>query len=159
MNTPQLEGISVLVDGGCRNNNKPVNERKMYGSFTVFHNGKRMESEYQDIKLITHHIEFPHDEGDHASNQLAELYALGEALGYVSALQLRMQKKERKLDIVTVMSDSEFALGLASKAMKLNIKSHPDMVDAVQGVQDLAAITNVIFQHVDNLWVKSVLGH
>ena len=35
MNTPNLTGICVLVDGGCYNNNRPVSERKMYGSMTV----------------------------------------------------------------------------------------------------------------------------
>lgn len=162
MNKPNLDGICVLVDGGCLNNNhKDAAERQMYGSMTVFHNGKQVQStHWQGGVGVTHSFQFNgQSKSENRSNNQAELETLIEGLLYIDDLRKRVEQQGRKLDTITVLCDSEFAVGLASGAMKLNKKSHKDLHTAVALIQSAKANVNVIFQHVDNMWVKSVLGH
>jgi ribonuclease HI len=170
MNTPNLDGICVLVDGGCLNNNKPVTERSMYGSMTVFNGGKQVESsvdlyhtEPQDETKLIHKYDIM-DMYQHASNNMAEVVMVRTAVEYVYALVKRMAAKGRTLTSVTVMSDSEWALCVATGAYKIKpqneIAFHNDLTTLkhVKGlVEELGCTIN--FQHVNNLWVKTVLGH
>lgn len=162
--TAQLpEGICVLVDGGCLNNNLPVMERSMYGSMTVFSNRKQVTSTASmGVRVVKHTWTFERAEEGHASNQLAELMILANGLEYVASLQKRVDDG-RKL-AVTILSDSEYALGMAQKVMKPGKRAEADTLTAIQAifgaidaVQD--AGVELKFQHVDNVWVKSVLGH
>ena len=174
MNTPQTiqEGICVLVDGGCLNNNKPVSERKMYGSMTVFYNGKQVESTieffaepyYRETKCI--HKYNLMDRGEHASNNMAEVVMIRTALEYVLNLILRQEQQQnpRKLDAITVMSDSEWALNVVTGAYKIKAQNeiaYDNELTTINYIKAMLEKRNItlIFQHVDNVWVKSVLGH
>jgi ribonuclease HI len=156
---PNLDGVCVLVDGGCLNNNKPVSERKMYGSLTVFHNGRQVQSTLACGGTALVHRFLQHPDRTNITNNQSELDTLHAGLLYVSALRERTEDSGRHLPAVTVMSDSEFALGMASGAMKLNAKSHAELHAKVAQIRVLAEKLPVIFQHVDNRWVKEVLGH
>lgn len=57
------------------------------------------------------------------------------------------------------MCDSEYAVGMASKSMKLSKKSHQDLYIALGESRAMLDNVNIIFQYMDNVWVKSVLGH
>jgi ribonuclease HI len=167
MNTPNLSGVSVLVDGGCRNNNRPVSERNMYGSFTVFNGGTQVASTWEDKQELIHRRTYdcPHTKQDasaNVSNNQAELEVLLEALEYVDELNGRLKEAGKEPLVVTILSDSEFALGMASKAMKLKSTSHQDLrvtIGLIHSMIDNVPNVKVVFQQVDNLWVKSVLGH
>lgn len=168
---PVLDGICVLVDGGCLNNQKPVSERSMYGSLTVFNGGKQVESTvYTQVDNVQHcDIAYVHkftiaDAYNHASNNMAEVVMVRKAIEYVHTLAQRMAAKGQKLDSVTVMSDSEWALGVVTGVYKIKAQNevafHNDLATLkhVKGLLEGLGCT-VIFQHVNNLWVKSVLGH
>ena len=172
MNTPNLEGISVLVDGGCLNNNKPVVERSMYGSLTAFCDGKQVVTTHhvlgpveQDIKCVVHKYSIPAVNG-HASNNMAEVVMLRRAMEYILSVVHRQisQPNPKKLDLVTVMSDSEWALGVVTGAYKIKAANEVHFHNDLTSIQHIKSAlekhgVTVVFQHVDNLWVKSVLGH
>jgi len=163
MNKPNLDGICVLVDGGCLNNNKPVSERSMYGSLMVYYNGQPVnftlyDKEYHYGDQGGRRCTIPSVDG-WASNNLAELEMVSEALDYVTGLERRAQAKGSTLPVVTIMSDSEFALGMASGAMKVGKKTDQSIADIVTEIRVKVSKCSAIFQHVDNVWVKSVLGH
>jgi ribonuclease HI len=158
MTTPNLEGICVLVDGGCLNNNRPMAERKMYGSLTVFHNGKQIESTIQDRKSLVHHFEEADFGVEDKSNNVAEMQMMLIALNYVMAL-IQRTDKINLFGKVTVMSDSQIALGLVSGEMRPGKKTSDAWKSGAGVAHDKATVTGVTFQHVDNVWVKSVLGH
>lgn len=176
INQPETleKGICVLVDGGCLNNNKPVSERSMYGSMTVFYNGKQVASRYfvniehieemfgeGDPKLI-HTFDIT---GDNASNNYAEVAMLRTALRYAWQLVARMGFDEKEIPgDITVMSDSEWALSIITGAYKLKAQNQAAYNNLLADVNHYnhALVQHgcdVIFQHVNNLWVKSVLGH
>ena len=164
MNTPNLDGISVLVDGGCLNNNKPMSERSMYGSLTVFCGERQVKSTYEDKKQLIHRRSYDtlhtkQDASANISNNQAELETMLDGLLYVDELQKRMAEQDKEPVTVTVLCDSQFAVGLASRAAKLNKKSHRDLHDTLNLIHAELGNVDVVFQHVDNRWVKSVLGH
>jgi ribonuclease HI len=155
MNTPKLEGICVLVDGGCLNNNRPVSERSMYGSLTVYYNGKRVESTIDNAKCLVHRVEI--EPNGAASNNIAEVTMVMKALNYV--VELMRRSPHNLHGKVTILSDSELALGLVSGAMKPGGKTSDEWKRMVGVARDKAILTGATFQHVDNLWVKTQLGH
>jgi ribonuclease HI len=172
MNTPKLDGICVLVDGGCLNNNKPVSERSMYGSMTVFSGGKQVESNISVGNThsavasvgIMHRWEFDLHQ-QKASNNIAEVLMVHIAVQYLCTLIHRMTDKGQAMPTtLTVLSDSEWALGVATH----QYKAKPDTLSvlgdelgkidaAVEWLKTKGVTLN--FTHVNNLWVKSVLGH
>ena len=165
--TDQLpEGVCVLSDGGCLNNNKPIAERSMYGSTTVFNNRKQVASVLYDGRTaVQHEFEFEHDidAQDWASNQLAELLAALEAINYAGQLAERRTKQGAAPLTITILSDSEYALGHA-QTWRPDKKAHHDTITASQALKDSVRYAQnygatLKFQHVDNVWVKSILGH
>lgn len=162
MNTSELTGICVLVDGGCHKNNKPVSERSMYGSYTVLHDGKQIKSTAVSGVVDVIHTQ-PYETTGHASNQLAELLAMRDALAYVIASNLRCATSGKEGCDVTILSDSEYALGHA-QTFKPGKGAADETIKLSQDLKLLAgqikkAGHKVSFQHVDNGWVKTVLGH
>ena len=166
MNKPDLTGICVLVDGGCLNNNKPVSERSMYGSMRLFKDGIHVQATCpvdNASKRIHHRYNIPAI-CDHASNNLAEVVMLRIGMEYVHKLVNRMREQGQKLDSITVMSDSEWALSVVTGAYKIKACNEIPFNNDLQSIKHLKGIVeqegcSIIFQHVDNLWVKSVLGH
>jgi len=160
MNNNLPSGVCVLVDGGCLNNNKPVSDRVMYGSMTVFFNGNQVVSTYGDMPTaLVHKFDIDHQE-EWASNNLAELLTMEHALSYVDELHNR----SRKVVEVTILCDSNLALGYASGTMKVGKKVDQSIRQsrmALDGMNiELERLgVKVNYQHVDEGWVKSVLGH
>ena len=158
------EGICVLVDGGCHNNNRPVNERSMYGSMTVLNRGKQVVSRWGNAPELTgtvHTFHYELEDG-HASKNLAELLTLECGLTYI--LNLKRRPCKTPITAVTILCDSQLALGYADGSFKVGKTVHPTMkahynaiAAKVREVQK--AGVELKFKHVDNQWVKSVLGH
>jgi ribonuclease HI len=154
MNTPDLKGICVLVDGGCRNNQGPVEDREMYGSMTVFHNNTQVESSVYGKQLI-HKFTFPAQE-EWSSNNLAELMMLEQAFQYI----VDVRGRSPRVGNVVILTDSLWAASVADGSYKINKNAAPGLKKAAARVRSLfLTIQGVEIKHVDNLWVKSILGH
>ena len=158
------EGICVLVDGGCLNQNKPVSERTIYGSLKVFHNGKPVESTRADNKGLVHRMSFVPDDDGVIHNQRAELKAMAVALRYVELLRDRMQGTNNPLTAITILSDSEYAIGWGSGAYKGNkatadvVRNYNTRFETTRNNLKYQRV-EVRFQHVPEAWVKTQLGH
>jgi ribonuclease HI len=163
--TEQLpDGICVLVDGGCRNNNLPVMERSMYGSLTVFHHRKQVVSRWGNAPELTGiKHEFPLElQDDWASNNLAELKMMENALTYI--MNLKRRESNRPITQLTVVTDSALAQGFAAGTMKPNNKSHQALHNSYKTIcaamRELKQMgVEVQFVHAHNEWVKRILGH
>ena len=157
------EGFAVLADGGCRNNQGPVSDREMYGSIKVYHNGKPIRSEWAQHVDTQHTMQFDHKDG-HASNQVAELIAMECALTYAYRLRDRRACQGKDLTAITILDDSEYALGWGSGAYKGNkdtkalVLKYKEIFSGLR-TQLKDNQVDVRFQHVPESWVKTQLGH
>ena len=159
------KGITILCDGGCHNNQLPTSERQMYGSFAVWNDGKRITS-------ITHNDETSHDvyswqcdtelwnssiHGINPSNNIAELEMFISALRYLSDIAERSNPIKVRTTQVRILTDSEFVRGQMNgdKSKSLNTRQHVELA------RELLASSpwKPTIVHVDNRWVKQVLGH
>jgi ribonuclease HI len=166
MNTPKLDGICVLVDGGCLNNNKPVSDREMYFSLKVYHNGKPVKSTWAQISAIQHRLTIAvrPEMGDQINNQVAELLAMEAALSYATSLRDRMQGTSTPLTAITILQDSEYGLGWGSGSYKGNSKTSDFVRTEATQCASLRRylkekLVEVTYQHVPEAWVKTQLGH
>jgi hypothetical protein len=147
-------------------------ERSMYGSMQILHNDKRVESTVYSGEVnarvcsvaYVHQVQFElHNQS--ASNNIAEVLILHEGVQYLVGLVGRMKDQKKNLPThVTVLSDSEWGLGMVTHAYKPKPETREklgeelDKIDAaVEYLKKQGVAVN--FQPVDNLWVKSVLGH
>lgn len=167
MNTLVLErGITIVVDGGCLNNQFPTSERHMYGSFAVYVNGKRSETiTYQNEK---HTSSFKWECDDTfwleslpdvpPSNNVAEMEMFCGAISYLDELSSRTQPEMVDKTKVRILTDSALVVGYLTDNWKVkspHLKLHVEQ--ARQGYLKLKWMVDI--RHVDNLWVKSILGH
>jgi hypothetical protein len=164
MDTPKLDGICVLVDGGCLNQNKPVSERTIYGSLKVYYNGKPVLSEWAQHKALQHKMGFEADVDGVVHNQRAELKAMEVAMRYVELLRDRMQGTSNPLTAITILSDSEYALGWGAgdyqgdKRTADVVKDYSTRFGCWRAKLEYQRV-KVTYQHVPEAWVKTQLGH
>lgn len=167
------KGVCVLVDGGCLNNNKPVDERKMYGSLTVFREGRQVPSRYvvdvDDLlkdkgTQLVWKFSLAEQQG-WASNNLAEVIMIRTALRYLwQRIERAICTEKPHYKEFLVMSDSEWALGVVTGQFKIKAANelvyHNFLADIQHYTADLKKHgVTVTYQHVNNQWVKQVLGH
>ena len=154
-------GVCVLVDGGCLNNNKPVTERHMYGTLTVFCDRTQVASTWfvqqVETKQLKHRFELGMSEDGHASNNLAELMMLDYALSYLAELKARATG--RTMPTITIITDSEWAMNVMTGDYHLKASSHQSLKSYADMVKGNFQHNRYDVRHADNVWVKSILGH
>jgi len=131
----------------------------MYGSLVVLKDGKPVASTYNGNQEVIHRFDIM-PVGERVTNNAAELVMIRTALKYVRQL---IERHCKPLDIL-IVSDSEWALKLVTGAYKLGNKTaveyHNFLTDIKWDKAHLeSAGCTILFQHVANEWVKSVLGH
>jgi hypothetical protein len=176
MNAPDTiqKGISVLVDGGCKNHNRPASERKTYGSMTVFWDGKQVASRYA-IKpentlsgdgepKVVHRFDVNLPE-DYRTINIVEMAMLRTALRYaVQYVERRKHNKRSLPDHITVLSDSEWALNVLTGVYQMKPETELRFNNFLQDIKLYKRLLKkegcqVLFQHVNRNWVEQVLGH
>jgi ribonuclease HI len=155
-------GITIVVDGGCTNNNLPETTRTMYGSFAVFFNGTRVEK-------ITHYgVTVPHQykwECDMpgwrkatpnipATNNVAECEMMAQALAYAVRIS-----KSPKYNKIVFMGDSQVVESYTKPGSKVgkdakHLAQHQDVISTA-----FKNNSNFSYIHMDDKTVKAILGH
>ncbi len=147
------KGIVVLVDGGCLNN-QAVDKRHAYGSVSVFMDGKRQKMTYRDEKGIEHKTQQARVEWGSITNNQAEFKTAIVGISWIREFYGRLGK----MMPVTVCSDSELVVNTVKG---INKKFKVPEIAALAGElrERLEELPMVTFEYVDNLTVKSLLGH
>ena len=155
------EGITIVVDGGCTNNQLPEKARTMYGSFAVFFNGKRVEKITHYGMTVPHQYKWECDMTEWhktfpaipATNNVAECEMLAQALAYA----VRIMKAPQYHNIL-FMGDSQVVEAYVNGSKVGKDAKH------LAEYQDVISTTfkdnpNFLFKHIDEKAVKAILGH
>ena len=146
------EGIVIVCDGGCRNNQTP-DKRVAYGSLAVFVNNQRKQLHYtgpdgRKVEAWQARVNW-----QDATNNQAEFKTALMALGYIRELFARSQPAQ-----VTICSDSELVVNTALGVNKKFKVEHIREL-AIELKANLEALPSVKFMWLDNSVVKEILGH
>jgi ribonuclease HI len=160
-----VNGITIVTDGGCLNNQFPASKRHMYGSMAVFDNGIRLETVPFQGKDHTRSIRWECDDklwienmpDVPASNNVAELQMLIKAMVYLQELAGRSTMNTIAMTKVRILMDSQLVIGFirGNKCKSSHLIEH---VHVARKLFSICSWKKEIF-HVENAWVKTVLGH
>ena len=144
--TFMLAGITIYADGGCTNNG--ASDASAYGSFLVTKNGVKVESSFDNQKVVQHKFEY-----GKGTNNTAELMTLKHALTYCRELVDRGYTQG-----IALAMDSRLAINAAAVGVK---KPQDSLRPLYKEVYDLARSFDkqVTLVWVPNEAIKMILGH
>jgi ribonuclease HI len=163
MSLPILDnGITIVVDGGCFNNQLPVDQRKMYGSFQLYIDGKKPKCvHFNGAAHAQGLVKWEYDSELWANtvpevpptNNVAECEMMLMAISYLYELA----KRTTKQPLVRLVTDSTLVTGFV-KGNKAKVKHLKPYREALR--EKYAGLPfQVSCEHASGEWVKSVLGH